>query len=80
MTNVVIDNLYLFLRTSDVLINLLIVELRHQDAIEKVKKFACRSLDQYQYIQKYQAFIKSLGIPGFEFYVGRTSKEQKCCP
>ena len=34
--HVVIDNLHLFLRTSDVLIDLLIVELRRQDAIENV--------------------------------------------
>ena len=40
-----IDNLQLFLRTSDVLIDLLIVELRRQDAIEKVKK--CNDLHIY---------------------------------
>ena len=58
LTNVVIDNLHLFLRTSDVLIDLLIVELRRQDAIDKVKKFTCPTLDRYQHIQKYQAFIR----------------------
>lgn len=36
LMHVVIDNLHLFLRTSDVLIDLLIVELRRQDAIENV--------------------------------------------
>lgn len=39
LKNVVIDNLHLFLRVSDVLIDLLVIELRRQDAIEKVKKF-----------------------------------------
>ena len=75
---VVIDNLHLFLCTLDVLIELLIVELCRQDAIEKVKKFSCSDLTRYRHIQNYQTFVSSLGIPGFEFYIGRTSKELKC--
>ena len=67
-----------FLRVSDVLIDLLIVELRRQDAIEKVKKFTSTGLSRYQHIQKYQDFVSSLGILGFEFYIGRSSKELKC--
>lgn len=78
LTHVVIDNLHLFLRTSDVLIDLLIVELRRQDAIENVKKFSNPDLSKYRHIQCYQTFVSSLGIPGFEFYVGRSSKELKC--
>lgn len=77
LKNVVIDNLHLFLRVSDVLIDLLIVELRRQDAIEKVKKFSSTDLTRYKHIQSYQNFISSLGIPGFEFYIGRSSKELK---
>ena len=79
LKNVVIDNLHLFLRVSEVLIDLLIVELCRQDAIEKVKKFTSTDLSRYQYIQKYQEFVSSLGIPGFEFYIGRSSKELKRC-
>ena len=78
LTHVVIDNLHLFLRTSDVLIDLLIVELRRQDAIENVKKFSNPDLTKYGHLQRYQTFVSSLGIPGFEFYVGRSSKELKC--
>ena len=78
LANVVIDNLHLFLRTSDVLIDLLIVELRRQDAIEKVKKFSNSDLTRYKHIQLFQTFVSSLGIPGFEFYIGRSSKELKC--
>ena len=78
LKNVVIDNLHLFLRVSDVLIDLLIIELRRQDAIEKVKKFSSSDLTRYKHIQSYQIFVSSLGIPGFEFYVGRSSKELKC--
>ena len=40
LSRVVIDNLHLFLRVADVLIDLLIVELKRHDAIEKVKKFS----------------------------------------
>ena len=38
--NVVVDNLHLFLRVADVLINHLIEELCRQDAIDKAKKFS----------------------------------------
>ena len=37
LVNVVINNLHLFLRVTDILINHLIEELRRQDAIEKAK-------------------------------------------
>ena len=63
---------------SDVLIDLLIIELRRQDAIEKVKKFTSTDLTRYKHIQSHQMFVSSLGIPGFEFYIGRSSKELKC--
>lgn len=78
LANVVIDSLHLFLRTADVLIDLLIVELRRQDAIEKVKKFTNSYLTRYRHIQLFQTFVSSLGIPEFEFYIGRSSKELKC--
>lgn len=78
LKNVVIDNLHLFLQMSDVLIDLLIVELRRQDAIEKVKKFMSTDLSRYQHIQKYLEFVSSLGIPGFEFFIDCSSKELKC--
>ena len=60
------------------LIDLLIIELRRQDVIEKVKNFSSSNLTRYKHIQSYQNFVSSLGIPGFEFYVGRSSKELKC--
>ena len=67
LTHVVIDNLHLFLRTSDMLIDLPIVEIRRQDAIENVKKFTNPDLSRYQLtgIQHYQKFISSLEISGF---------------
>ena len=57
----------------------LIVELRQQDAIENVKKFSNPDLSMNRHIQYYQTFVSSLGIPGFECYVGRSSKKPKCC-
>ena len=76
LTNVVIDNLHLFLWVAEVLINLLITELKHQDAIEKVRNFS--SFDPLKYLDGYQKYISSLRIPDFQFYVGRASKQLKC--
>lgn len=72
LSNVVTDNLHLFLQVSNVLIDLLIMELKRQDAIEKVKSFEPQTFkhcDAYMY----QTFIAGLGISGYEFYVGETS-------
>lgn len=74
-----IDNLHLFLRVSDVLIDLLICKLRRHDAIEKVKKFTAFDSEKYAHLDAYQNFVTSLKIPGFSFYVGKTSKALKCC-
>ena len=74
LTNVVIDNLHLFLRVSDVLLDLLITELKRQDSIDKVKRFSSFDITKYKHMQDFEQFIKGLGIPGFEFNVGRASK------
>ena len=71
-----IDNLHRFLRVSDVLIDLLIVELRRMDLIEKQKLTdfdpqKCKNLDRFQ------KFVTSLSIPGYNFWVGRQSKQLK---
>ena len=54
------------------------LQLRWQDAIEKVKKFTSIDLSRYQHIQNHQEFISSLGIPGFGFYISHFFKEFKC--
>lgn len=61
LTNVVIDNLHLFLCVSVVLIRLLITELRRQHAIDKVNKFSTFDVEN---------IVCSLLIPNLEFYVG----------
>ena len=77
--NVVIDNLHLFLRVSDVLSNLLLIELKCQDCIDKVTKFSSFDEGKYnEHLSKYQDFVSSLKISDFRFYIGQTSKALKC--
>ena len=78
ITNVVIDNLHMFLRVCDVLIDLLIIRLRFEDSIDKVKKFTKFDTLKYKHVYAYQQFVTGLGISGFEFYIGQTSKALKC--
>lgn len=75
LTRVVVDNLHMFLRVADTLIDLLL-ELRRLDKIDKATKV--KSLDQLQYIKKYESTLQSLGISGFTFWIGRESKKLKC--
>lgn len=77
LSNVVIDNLHRFLRVADVLIDLLIVELRRHDSIDKLKRFTCFNPEKYKHIDAIQKFVSSLGIPGYSFYIGKDSKVLK---
>ena len=72
LANVVIDNLHLFLRVFDVLIRLLIDELKRQDAISSARESF--DVSKYKYCKGLEDFISTLGIPNFRFYVGRTSR------
>ena len=72
LTNVVIDNLHLFLRVTDVLIDHVIVELRRRDGIEKLSRFSSFDRHKYRYLAAYEHFVSSLGIPSFNFYIGKT--------
>ena len=72
LVNVVINNLHLFLRVTDVLINHLIEELRRQDAIEKAKRFASFGCSKYKHLYGYEQFVASLGIHTYHFYIGKT--------
>ena len=62
ITNVVIDNLHMFLRVCDVLIDLLIIRLRFEDSIDKVKKFTKFDTLKYKHVYAYQQFVTGLGI------------------
>lgn len=75
LTNIIVDNLHLFLRVSDVLIDLLIVELRRLDRVDKVTRIS--SLEKLAYLAKFQKAVKDIGISGFTFWIGRESKKLK---
>ena len=63
LTNVVIDNLHLFLRVFDVLI---VDELKRQDAIASAKKFTGTfDISQYKHCKGLEDLIGQLGIPDF---------------
>lgn len=67
---------YTFLWVADVLIDLLLLELKCLDRIEKAT--SVKSLEQLQYIRKYESTLKTLGISGFSFWIGWESKKLKC--
>ncbi len=77
LINVVIDNLHMFLRVADRLIDLLIVELRRQDCIEKTKKFSSFDVTSYRHLDHFERFVTSLGIPSYHFWIGKQSKQLK---
>lgn len=66
----------MFLRVADVLMNLLIVELRAQDATQ-ITKFKSYDPSKYKHCDRFQRFVANLGIPGYSFYIGQTSKRLK---
>ena len=79
LSQIVIDNLHLFLRVADVLINQLITELRRQDAIDQHKRFTGHfDISKFKHLDNYEKFVTSLGIPSFQFYIGEASKQMKC--
>ena len=76
LTRVVVDSLHImFLRVADTLIDLLLLELRRLDKIDKCSKV--KSVHQLQYIKKYESMLKMFGIPRFNFWIGKESKKLK---
>lgn len=78
LANVVIDNLHLFLRVSDVLIDQLIIELKRQDALDKHRTFTSFNISNHSHLSHYEAFVSSCAVSDFTFYIGHTSKQLKC--
>ena len=75
LTNVVIDNLHLFLRVSDVLLRLLIDELKRQDSIAAAKKFNGEfDVTKYKHCKGFEDFVRSIGISDYRFYIGKSSR------
>ena len=78
LTNVVIDNLHLFLRVFDVLIRLLIDELKRQDAIAAAKKFTgAFNISKYKHCKGLEYFVGQLGIPDYRFMLDRPQDSLK---
>ena len=66
----------MFLRVADVLIDLLIGALLH--TLDRVKEsMRIRNTDGLTHLSMYEAALKSIGISGFSFWVGKTSQTLK---
>jgi hypothetical protein len=63
LTRVVVDNLHMFLCVSDVLVDILITELRTLDKINQAIKL--KSLDNLTHLAMFEKSVKYLGISGF---------------
>lgn len=71
-----IDNLHLFLRVADVLVDLLIIELRRQDSATKLSTSVFDG-KRYKHLHHFQTFVSGLGIPGYAFWIGENSRQLK---
>ena len=76
LPKVVIDTLHLFLRISDNLQNLLILELRRQDAIEKKVTFNAFDRGVYRHMAGYEQFVNKCNIQ-FSWFVDKETKKLK---
>ena len=74
MERVVIDNLHLFLRISDVLINLLIRDIRVIDGIEKVTS-RLPDNSKGKYLLAYKDFLNGPCKIRFNWYIDEQSKK-----
>ena len=75
LTRVVVDNLHMFLRVADTLIDLLIHDLRQLDNVNRSMKV--QNLEGLTHISTFQCIVQSMGIPGYTFWIGRESKKLK---
>ena len=71
LVRVVADNLHMIVQVAYTLIHLLIAELRHHDATDKVHKL--HSLDQSKHT--FDIILREMGVSGYTFQVGRESKK-----
>ena len=75
LTRVVVDNLHMFLRVSDVCTESLLFELRRLDCFDKSTKL--KNLSRLNYLKRYESTLHMLGITGYEFWIGKESKVLK---
>ena len=75
LDHVIIDTLHLFLRIADNLIELLIQQLKQQDALDKNQKFTGEFLRQkFKHMAAYESFLQNLGI-SFQWRVNPDTKK-----
>ena len=78
MDHVVIDSLNLFLRISDNLTNLLILEFRRQDSIDKKKTFNDGfERSKYQHMASLESYLNNILKIPFHWFVCKDSKKLK---
>ena len=73
---VIPDILHLFLRISDILTNLLIMELRRMDGLDKVNPKSL-SQDNANHLTRYEKFLNEKCKVSFHFYTDKDSKQVK---
>ena len=75
LTHVVVDNLHMFLRVADTLVDLLIGSLRTMDKVKQTSHI--RSLDKLTNLKTFEICLKQMGISGYTFWIGKQSKQLK---
>ncbi len=75
--NVVIDTLHLFLRITDNLQNLLILELRQQDHTEKKITFTDLNMQKMKYMESFQTFVNDQCKINFQWFIDKETKKLK---
>ena len=78
--HVILDILHLFLRVCDVLINLLILELRRQeDSVEKTisSRKSKRGSESVQLVTVYENYLKEVCKINFHMFQEKQSREMK---
>lgn len=71
----VVDNLHMFLRVGDTLIDMLISTLQILDRINQ--SLYVRSLTGLTHLATFENTVRELGICGYSFWIGRQSKKLK---
>ena len=75
LTRAVVDNLHMFLRVGDTLIDMLINSLRTMDRVGQ--NLRVRSLSGLTHLGNFEKKVKELGVNGYTFWIGKESKKLK---
>lgn len=75
LSHVVVDNLHMFLRVADTLVDLLIGSLRTMDRVNQTLRI--RSLQGLTNLTTFETNLKQMGISGYSFWIGKDSQKLK---